>query len=64
MKKRHEQKLVILAIVLAVLFNVPVLMVYNVDGVLFGFPVFYVSVFIIWLFSVVVSYIILNRHYE
>lgn len=64
MKKRHEQKLIVLSISLFLLFNLPFLLVYNLEGDVFGIPIFYFSIFSIWLLSVVVSFIVLRRHYE
>lgn len=64
MKKRHEQKLVILSLVLFLLFNVPLMLIYNLEGAICGIPVFYLSMFSIWLFGVVTSMIILNKYYE
>lgn len=64
MKKRHEQKLVVMAISLFLVFNIPFLLVFNLDGEVFGFPAFYFSLFFIWLLSIVISYIILSKHYE
>ncbi|WP_334113424.1 hypothetical protein [Paucihalobacter sp.] len=64
MKKRHEQKLVILAIALLVAFNIPMIYIFDIDAAIFGIPVLYAFIFIIWLLAIVISYIILNRHYE
>ena len=64
MKKRHEQKLIVLSISLFLLFNLPFLLVYNFDGDVFGIPSFYFSIFSIWMLSVVISFIVLKRHYE
>lgn len=64
MKKRHEQKLVVLAISLFLLFNVPFVLVFNLEGEVFGFPAFYFSLFLIWLLSIIISFIILRKHYE
>jgi hypothetical protein len=64
MKTRHEQKLVVLAISLILLFNIPFILVFNIEGEILGFPVIYFSVFLIWLLSVVISYFILSKHYE
>jgi hypothetical protein len=64
MKKRHEQKLVILSIALLLIFNIPFILIFNFEGAVFGIPTFYFSVFTIWLFSIVISYIVLNRFYE
>ncbi|WP_412984694.1 hypothetical protein [Pontimicrobium sp. IMCC45349] len=64
MKKRHEQKLVILSFALLVVLNVPFLLVFNIDGVVLGMPTFYFSIFSVWLVSIIVSYVVLKRHYE
>ncbi|AIY11838.1 MULTISPECIES: hypothetical protein [Cellulophaga] len=64
MKKRHEQKLVVLSIALFLLFNVPFVLIFNFEGALFGIPTFYFSMFSIWLLSIVISGIVLKRYYE
>ncbi|WP_304141359.1 MULTISPECIES: hypothetical protein [Mesoflavibacter] len=64
MKKRHEQKLIVLSIALFLMFNLPFVLIFNVDGHLFGIPYFYVLIFSTWLLSVVISFIVLKRHYE
>jgi len=64
MKKRHEQKLVVLAIALLLIFNIPFILIFKHEGAVFGIPTFYFSVFSIWLLSIIISYIVLKRHYE
>ncbi|EDM44129.1 hypothetical protein SCB49_11077 [unidentified eubacterium SCB49] len=64
MKKRHEQKLIILSIALFLVFNIPFVLIFNFEGAIFGIPTFYFSTFSIWLLSIVISAIVLNRHYE
>lgn len=64
MKKRHQQKLVVLGFVLFILWNIPFVSIFKGDTALFGFPVFYVFIFMSWLLAIVVSYIILKRFYE
>lgn len=64
MKKRHEQKLIILSIALLLILNIPFLLIFNINGAVFGIPVFYFSVFSIWLISIIISYFILKRNYE
>tara|TARA_R110000868_G_scaffold153624_2_gene379089 strand:+ start:1058 stop:1252 length:195 start_codon:yes stop_codon:yes gene_type:complete len=64
MKKRHEQKLIVLSIALFLIFNIPFLLIFNLEGAIFGIPIFHFSIFSIWLLSIVISYIILKRHYE
>lgn len=64
MKKRHEQKLIVLAIALFLIFNVPFVLTFSVDGAFWGIPTFYFSIFSVWLLSIIISYIVLKRHYE
>jgi hypothetical protein len=64
MKKRHEQKLVVLSIVLLLIFNIPFILIFNVNDVILGIPTLYFSIFSIWLVSIIISYIVLKRHYE
>jgi len=47
-----------------VILNVPFLLIFNSEGVIFGIPNFYFCVFSIWLISIVISYIVLKRYYE
>jgi len=64
MKKRHEQKLIILTIALLLILNVPFILIFNLEGAVFGIPTLYFSIFSIWLISIVISYLILKKHYE
>ncbi|MFY7670769.1 hypothetical protein ACOSP6_06740 [Tenacibaculum sp. MEBiC06402] len=64
MKKRHEQKLVVLSIALILLINVPMILIFNHNGEVFGFPTLYFSIFVLWILSVLISYYILVRFYE
>ncbi|MAU15716.1 MAG: hypothetical protein CMH46_09275 [Muricauda sp.] len=64
MKKRHQQKLILVSIVLFFLWNVPFVTLFDGDTQIFGFPIFYVFIFLSWLFSIVLAYIILKRFYE
>lgn len=64
MKKRHEQKLIILSIVAFIVMNIPFLLVFNIEGAVFGIPILYFSIFGIWLVVIIISYVVLKRHYE
>ena len=64
MKKRHEQKLVFISIVLLVLLNVPLIFVFNTEGSFYGFPTLYFSIFIIWIFAVIISFFVLKKYHE
>ncbi|NVK65555.1 MAG: hypothetical protein HWE22_13265 [Flavobacteriales bacterium] len=64
MKKRHQQKLVLLSVSLLLLFNVPLVLLFDKEDAILGFPVFYFSIFSVWLFATIISYIVLTRYYE
>lgn len=64
MKKRHEQKLVILSIALLVLFNAPILLLFNSVKNTFGLPFIYIYMFGIWLISIVICYFIFKKYDE
>ncbi|KGL63056.1 hypothetical protein PHEL85_0087 [Polaribacter sp. Hel1_85] len=46
------------------LFSIPLIFIFNVNGVVFGIPTLYFSIFLIWLISIIISYTVLKRHYE
>lgn len=64
MKKRHQQKLLVLAIVLLLLFNIPIILIFNYEMSVWGFPLIYFYVFTVWIASIITSYIILQKYYE
>jgi len=63
-KKRHQQKLIVLSVLLLCLFNIPLLLLFNNSGTIIGFPVLYFYIFFVWVVSIIVSYIILKKYYE
>ncbi len=64
MKKRHQQKLVIISIVLFIGFNLPIVLLFDKVQNIFGFPLVYIYFFSIWLFSILISLLIVNRYNE
>jgi hypothetical protein len=64
MKKRHEQKLVILSMLLLLALNMPLLLLFDSSEHFLGFPIVYIYVFSIWLFSIGITYLIIKRYYE
>ncbi|NLP57483.1 hypothetical protein HGB55_04740 [Lutibacter sp. B1] len=64
MKKRHQQKLIVLSLLLLCLFNVPIILLFNSSFNILGFPLIYFYIFFIWIISIIVSYIILKKYYE
>jgi hypothetical protein len=64
MKKRHQQKLIILSFILLSLFNFPLLLLFNTSSSFLGFPVIYFYIFFVWIVDIIVSYKILKKYYE
>lgn len=64
MKKRHQQKLVILSIALLILFNAPVLLLFNKPNIGIGLPLIYVYLFFVWGASCVSSFLIFKKYNE
>jgi len=64
MKKRHKQKLVILSIVLFIMFNAPVLLLFNSPKNFGGIPVIYVYLFLVWMGSSVASFLVFKKFDE
>lgn len=64
MKKRHEQKLIILSFGLMVLFSAPIILLFNSEKEVFGLPLLYVYIFGVWLLSTVASFIIFKKYDE
>ncbi|MCU4189311.1 hypothetical protein M9Q43_09055 [Flavobacterium sp. HXWNR29] len=64
MKKRHQQKLVVLSVLLLLVLNLPIVLLFDSADNVFGFPVIYIYIFSVWLFSVLMSWIVVQRYYE
>jgi len=64
MKKRHEQKLIILSMLLLMAFNIPLLLLFDSAQPVWGVPVIYVYFFSVWLASILVSLFVIKRYYE
>jgi len=64
MKKRHQQKLIILSVILLFLFNIPLILLFNKGVAFMGLPILYIYIFFIWIASIIVSYLILKKYYE
>jgi len=62
MKKRHQQKIIIISICLILLWNIPAIMLFNLDGVILGFPTLYFFIFITWLLAVVSTFFIIKKY--
>ena len=64
MKKRHEQKLIILSFGLIILFSAPIILLFNSEKEVFGFPMIYIYIFGMWIFSFVISFVIFKKYDE
>ncbi|WP_028120864.1 hypothetical protein [Epilithonimonas tenax] len=64
MKKRHEQKLIILSFALMVLFSAPIILLFNSEREVFGLPLLFAYMFSIWFLSIVTSFIIFKKYDE
>ncbi|SFT90633.1 hypothetical protein SAMN05216474_3074 [Lishizhenia tianjinensis] len=64
MKKRHEQKFVVLSIVALLAFNVPFVLMFDSNEAVGGIPVLYLYIFSVWLLIVLFAYRILSKFYE
>ncbi|MFD1553439.1 hypothetical protein DNU06_07145 [Putridiphycobacter roseus] len=64
MKKRHEQKLVMITVILFFVLNIPFILIFNQTVHVFGIPLLYFGIFLFWLLSIIASYIILKKYYE
>jgi hypothetical protein len=64
MKKRHQQKLVIVSIVLLICLNMPIVLLFDSSKNIFGFPSSYIFIFSTWLLSILVSLFIMIRYNE
>ncbi|KQK25943.1 hypothetical protein AR438_10170 [Chryseobacterium aquaticum] len=64
MKKRHEQKLIILCIGLLISFSIPVSLLFNSEKEVFGFPRILVYVFSVWMISIMISFFIVKKYDE
>ncbi|UGS19935.1 hypothetical protein [Flavobacterium cyclinae] len=64
MKKRHQQKLVVISMLLLLVLNLPILLLFDSADAFFGLPIIYIYIFSIWIFSVLMSWIVVQRYYE
>lgn len=64
MKRRHEQKFVIISLILLFLLNMPLLLLFDSAASFFGIPIIYIYIFSIWLLTSILSWIILKKYVE
>ncbi|WP_294299438.1 hypothetical protein [uncultured Chryseobacterium sp.] len=64
MKKRHEQKLIILSIGLVIAFSIPISLLFNSSQEVFGYPMILVYIFAVWMVSIIISFVIVKKYDE
>lgn len=64
MKKRHQQKLIVLSAMLFIAFNLPILLLFDSSQKVLGLPFIYIYIFGIWTISILITFIIVKRYYE
>jgi hypothetical protein len=64
MKKRHQQKLVIVSMVLLICLNMPIILLFDSSKSIFGFPSSYIFIFSTWMLSILISLVIMIRYNE
>ncbi|MDQ1856934.1 MULTISPECIES: hypothetical protein [unclassified Chryseobacterium] len=64
MKKRHEQKLIILSVGLMIAFSIPISLLFNSDREVLGYPMILIYLFVVWMISIVISFVIVKRYDE
>lgn len=62
MKKRHIQKLVILSIGLVIFLNLPIIYIFNKNTSIWGVPLLYAYIFLVWGVSILITYTVIKRH--
>jgi hypothetical protein len=50
--------------VLLIGLNLPILLLFDSAECVLGFPVIYIYIFSVWLFSVLLSFLIIKRYHE
>lgn len=64
MKKRHQQKLIVLTFVLLIALNLPIVLLFDSIKEVFGLPAIYIYIFSVWSISIFTSLLIVSRYYE
>ncbi|MDQ1095757.1 MULTISPECIES: hypothetical protein [Chryseobacterium] len=62
MKKRHEQKLILLSIGLMVAFSIPVSLLFNSEQEVLGYPMLLVYIFALWMAAVIIAFVIVKKY--
>jgi len=62
MKRRHQQKIILISICLILLWNIPAILLFNIDSVILGFPTLYFFIFITWLAAIFSAFFIIKKY--
>lgn len=64
MKKRHQQKLIMIAVMAWLAFNAPLILLFDSADNVLGFPLIYIYIFSVWLLIILISWFVVTRYYE
>jgi ABC-type transport system involved in multi-copper enzyme maturation permease subunit len=64
MKKRHEQKLIILSFGMMIAFSIPISLIFNSEKEVLGYPMILIYLFVVWMISIIISFVIVKRYNE
>ncbi|WP_129021976.1 MULTISPECIES: hypothetical protein [Edaphocola] len=64
MKKRHEQKLVLVSIIIFILLNVPIILLFDKADKVIGIPMIYAYIFMVWIASIAITFFVVKRYNE
>ena len=64
MKKRHQQKLIIITLLLWMGFNMPLVLLFDSAQEIGGFPLIYIYFFSLWVLAILLSLLIVRRYNE
>ncbi|CCB69846.1 hypothetical protein B0A58_00840 [Flavobacterium branchiophilum NBRC 15030 = ATCC 35035] len=64
MKKRHQQKLIILSVLVILALNMPLVLLFDSSKPFLGFPVVIIYIFSAWLFSIGFTFLIIKKYNE
>ena len=56
-----EQKLIFISILFLILFNFPILSIFNTGGNVNGIPTLYMYVFLVWILFIIVIFRVLRK---
>ena len=56
-----EQKLIFISILFLILFNFPILSIFNMGGNVNGIPTLYMYVFVVWILFIIVIFRVLRK---